>query len=332
MENKAHALAAGAFVLLVSALAVALAVWLMRDTTVRATYELSTRDTISGLQEQAAVRYRGIPVGKVTAIGFDRRVPGNVLIRIAVDTDAPLTKSTFATLSYQGVTGLAYVLLEDAGQSGERLETSDGDPTRIPLRPGLLGRLQDQGAVLVARMDETARLLNEMLAPANQKALMRSVEQAGLAAASVDRLARDMGTILDAQLGPQRVNIPLFVQEAQGTLKSLQATSAEAARTAQAATRAVDEIGATARGLNARGGVLERLGTSTDALAVTAQTIQESTVPRLNRTADDASRGVRQMGRAVNAVNDNPQSLIWGRGAVPPGPGEPGFVAPGSRP
>ena len=32
MENKAHALAAGAFVLVVAALLVALAVWLTRDT------------------------------------------------------------------------------------------------------------------------------------------------------------------------------------------------------------------------------------------------------------------------------------------------------------
>jgi phospholipid/cholesterol/gamma-HCH transport system substrate-binding protein len=71
MENKAHALAAGVFVLFVGAMLVALAMWLTRDTGVRHIYEMSTREAVSGLQSQAAVRYRGIDVGKVAHIGFD---------------------------------------------------------------------------------------------------------------------------------------------------------------------------------------------------------------------------------------------------------------------
>ena len=76
MENKAHALAAGAFVLVVAALLAALAVWLTRDSGERNLFELSTRDTISGLQPQAQVRFRGVPVGKVEFIGFDTQDAG----------------------------------------------------------------------------------------------------------------------------------------------------------------------------------------------------------------------------------------------------------------
>ena len=91
MENKAHALAAGAFVLGLVAVLVALVVWLTRDDTVRNVYELSTRDAVSGLQPQAMVRYRGIAVGKVTSIDFDPKVKGNVRVRITVDERVPLT-------------------------------------------------------------------------------------------------------------------------------------------------------------------------------------------------------------------------------------------------
>ena len=73
MENKAHALAAGAFVLGLIAALVALVIWLTRDDTVRNVYELSTRDAVSGLQPQAMVRFRGIAVGKVTASTSIRR-------------------------------------------------------------------------------------------------------------------------------------------------------------------------------------------------------------------------------------------------------------------
>ena len=106
MENKAHAMAAGAFVLVVTALLALLAVWLLRDTSQRDLYEMSTDETISGLQPQAAVRFRGVPVGKVEVIGFDAKVKGNVLLRVSIDRAAPMTKSTYAKVASQGVTGL----------------------------------------------------------------------------------------------------------------------------------------------------------------------------------------------------------------------------------
>ena len=46
---------------------------------------------------------------------FDPQVNGNVLIRIAVNEQAPISPTTFAVLGYQGVTGLAQVQLEGAG-------------------------------------------------------------------------------------------------------------------------------------------------------------------------------------------------------------------------
>ena len=67
MENKSHALAAGLFVLIVSALVVTLAMWLTRDSGSYHAYELSSRQGVSGLQPQAAVRYKGVAVGKVSA-------------------------------------------------------------------------------------------------------------------------------------------------------------------------------------------------------------------------------------------------------------------------
>uniref|UniRef100_UPI00286A45B8 MlaD family protein n=1 Tax=Polaromonas sp. TaxID=1869339 RepID=UPI00286A45B8 len=116
MENKAHALAAGAFVLVITALLALLAIWLTRDKTERDLYELSTSETISGLQPQSVVRYRGVPVGKVELIGFDLKNKGNVLVRVSIDRSAPVTKSTFATVASQGVTGLGFIQLDDEGE------------------------------------------------------------------------------------------------------------------------------------------------------------------------------------------------------------------------
>src|SRR4051794_30118615 len=105
MENKAHALMAGLFTLVLLIVAVFIGLWLNRDRIKRVPYEIVTRMSIPGLSPQAAVRYRGLDVGKVDAIMFDPKVPGQILMRLGIRPDTPITQSTYGTLAYQGVTG-----------------------------------------------------------------------------------------------------------------------------------------------------------------------------------------------------------------------------------
>ena len=162
MENKAHAMAAGIFVLVVTALLGVLAIWLMRDNTERHLYEMSTSETISGLQPQAAVRFRGVPIGKVEVIGFDTKVKGNVLIRVSIDASAPVSKSAYATVASQGVTGLGFIQLDDEGQSTEQLVPNDDDPPRIPLRQGGIDKLLSKSESILNEVEKAGKGLNKL--------------------------------------------------------------------------------------------------------------------------------------------------------------------------
>ena len=324
MENKAHAMAAGAFVLVVTALLAVLAVWLMRDSTQRDLYEMSTGETISGLQPQAVVRFRGVPVGKVERIGFDAKVKGNVLIRISIDRGAPVTKSVFATVASQGVTGLGFIQLDDTGGSSERLTPNDDDPPRIPLKPGGLDKLLTQGEMIFNQVEEASKRLNQMLSDDNQQRMTAALDNVGQAASSVSQLSTSLHSILNAQLGPSQVNIPAFVKNADAAVTSLRATSEQASATAL-------EIGRTAERLNAKGGPLDKLAEGGAALAAGVETFSAATLPKLGEVADETARTMRQLRRTVNSVDDNPQALIFGNGVPVPGPGEPGFSATGAQ-
>jgi phospholipid/cholesterol/gamma-HCH transport system substrate-binding protein len=336
MENKSHALAAGAFVILVTALLVALAAWLMRDTRIRDTLEFSTRESVTGLQPQAAVRYRGIAVGKVEDIEFDPKVRGNVLVTLAINQGTPITKSTYAVLGYQGVTGLAYVQLDDDGSSNELLDLSASSTPRIVLKPSLLSKLSDQGANILIQVEETTKRLNQLLAPENQKALIGSVQAIGASASNFSTQVTAMQKILDAQFGPERTDIPALVKDTRGAMQSMQTAATDMSQAAKSTNQAAQSIQVVGQRVAEKGGTLDRVNegltsanNTAQAIGQSAQALTANTLPRATRMADDASRAARSTSRVVNELGDNPQSLIFGNAPVPPGPGERGFVAPG---
>ncbi len=331
MENKSHALAAGTFVLVLAALLIVMSVWLTRDGGSSHQYELSSNDSVTGLQPQAPVRYKGVAVGKVTYIGFDPDVPGNVVIRIAVDDTTPLSPSTFASLSYQGITGLAFVQLDDEGGEAPVLTAGSSGVPRLPLKNSKLGELTNQAPEILAKVQQVMDNVNKLLGEDNLKKLSTAVgnageaaNQIGLAAKSVSVLSTQVDSTLRQRLDPALAGIPALTAEASKTMQSLQRTADDVSRTA-------DGIDKTAQRLNEKNGPIDRLAEGTAALSHVAETFGAATLPRINRVTDDASRAARQLSRTVNGINDNPQSLIFGNGSVVPGPGEPGFVPPGAR-
>ena len=309
MENKAHALIAGVFVVVVTALLALLAIWLTRDNVERHLYEMSTSQTISGLQPQAAVRFRGVPVGKVESIGFDQKVKGNVLIVVSIDRAAPVTPSTFAAVASQGVTGLGFIQLDDNGESTQRLTPNDDDPPRIPLQPSTLDKLLKQSQTIFVQAEQATTRLNQVLSDENQKAVNVAVTQLAEAAGSINRVAKG--------LEPTVAALPALTRDSTATLLAVKNASTQ--------------VAATAERLNAKGGALDKLTQGGTALAAGIETFSATTLPKLSEVADETARTMRQLRRTVSGVDDNPQSLIFGNGPRQPGPGEPGFSANGEK-
>lgn len=318
MENRSHAIAAGSFVLVLLGLLVALAVWLTRDTGQYRQFEISSHEVVTGLQVQAGVRYKGVTVGRVQAIALDPEVAGNVLIRLAVDRAAPVTKSTFSSLGFQGVTGLAFVQLDDDGKSTEALEAEGDRLPRIPMRQGLMAKLSDKGTDLLNQLDQGARRMNQLLDEPNQKAIALAIVNLGQAAASIHQLAQQA----------QQSNLPALAKEGRETLAVLRATSERLSQSSQSVSTSAATFKLTNERMQASGGMLDQIQQSSMVLKEAGDAVTTTLIPRLNRTVDETGRAVRQLGQAAETLKDNPQALLLGGTAPPPGPGEAGFQAP----
>lgn len=318
MENKSHAFWAGLFTVALL-VAIAAAAFLFNvDRSVRVPYDLIARTNVTGLYTDAAVRYRGLDVGKVQSIKFDRDHPGQILIRILVDQHAPITRSTFGSLGFQGVTGIAFIQLDDTGRDLAPLPSSTKQVAQLPMRPGLLDQLQQRGDILLRKLERIADDVNDVLSPEMRDQLLNT-------AASLQHAA-DGVTTLTKQMQPAVGKLP-------GTINQLDMTLAS---TNKLITGLSQPDGPFEMNLNKVGTAAQQAGDALTSMNASLQDLSArvgyDTLPRVNSLADDVRSAVRSVDRAADTFSTSPRSVLFGAPAAAPGPGEPGFSWPVARP
>ncbi|WP_454762538.1 MlaD family protein [Cupriavidus campinensis] len=313
MENKSNAFLAGVFTIGLAMLVLFALFWFSSDHAVRVPYDLITRSTVTGLGPQADVKYRGLDVGKVVSIKFDPQVPGQIIVRVSVNKDTPITRTTYATLGFQGVTGIAYVQLDDTareegnGQRSPPLTTSEREPARIAMRPGFFEELEKRGDSLLTQTETLMTSLNEMFQTTNRDALMSAI-------GAVHKTAGDYSR-LSASLQPAATKLPQAVDNLNATLGSTRRLTDELASPNGTVMRTVNRVGGNLQG-------------ASDSVQAAAGILSEETLPQLNGLARDARQTARTIDRAAGQFTERPNSVLFGGPAPAPGPGEAGFSAP----
>lgn len=301
MENRSYALLTGCFLLALSAAVVVAATWLSNSGEERKPYIVVTEGSVSGLNVQSTVRYRGVNVGKVTEIRF---APGDfehIWIRIEVDADLPLTDTTYAQLQAQGITGLSRLELSDEnGKRGKPVKTSEADPARIPMHPSLIQEAGDIAESLLDDADKLLKNLNAILGPGSAHRLDRIFDNIEQATDGILRIERKLEPTLDQLPG--------------------------LARNANSAIRRIDGI---AKELQGIGGKLQRTAENAEHASKAGQTAGEQlsgeTLPRVNRLLEQLNATVAELHTLSRQLERDPQSLLYGPSQPPPGPGESGY-------
>lgn len=310
MENKSHAFLAGLFTLLLGVGVLVVLYWLGGKKDLTREYIVVTKQNVGGLNPQANVRYRGISVGKVSRVELDAKDVRNILIHIQIQPDVPVTKGTTAKLAYQGVTGIAHVLLEQGGSDTTLLpeKDKDGQPPRIAMNASLIDEIGEAGPQIVKQAKEVMNGLNALLNEKNREkfaTLLSNLE----------------GT--SGQLKPA-------VENLNGTLSQVRKVLND--ENIQSLSRSAREVGPLLAETRTLVGKLQNTADKLDAaIGDSSSGGAAALMPRVNELASDLSATSRQLSRVLKIIEESPQSLVFGAPPIPPGPGEPGFTPPAGK-
>ncbi len=309
MESRSYALFTGLFTILLGIALAASFIWFRGDSKSYSAYLVVSKFPVNGLNRQAAVRFRGVEVGKVEDISIDPQDSKIILIRVVLDDSVPITRGTFAQIGYQGLTGIAYVVLDDDGSNPAPLQYQAGGLARIEVRGNVFDDLALSSKALLQQASDLLDRLNKIASETNQSRIENTL-------ANFEKAS--------AQLEPALRAIPEVTERARKFLDadnqaSLRRSLANIEQASGSVGPVIEDSRKVLANMRQLSDKLEKLSTEI------SLEITDSTLPKVNQLVEQLDRDTQEFHHLMLQIEREPQSLVFGRQRLQPGPGEPGF-------
>lgn len=131
-------------------------------------YEVYTDKEISGITINTPVKYKGITIGSVTGIGFDKDKLGTVKIGLNILSSIPIRKNSAVTPSSDGLAGLGYLSLE---QSAEGEFIGKNDPHTLNFKQNFMGKIASQADEVTKELLDVLKNIKDLTDTQNIKSI-----------------------------------------------------------------------------------------------------------------------------------------------------------------
>ena len=314
MTSKSGYMLVGAFVLVLAAAFIWGILWISAGGTPQSLdrYVVYMTDSVSGLNVDAPLRYRGVDVGKVEQISIDPKDPQLIRLLLQVRQGTPVSEDTVATLEYQGLTGIASVNLSGGKSGSPPPQALPGeDYPIIQSRPSIFASLDTSLEALLKSLTETSASLNALLNEENRDNISRSIES--------------VATLSD-NFAKQSSHLETLIAHLEVTLANTSTASAdfpklvsEFTQSATAITRMADEIRGIGENLAAASASIEK---TVDASSDGVVDFARNTLPEISQMVYELRLASENLRRMSEALEQDPSLLMYGAPEPEPGPGE----------
>jgi phospholipid/cholesterol/gamma-HCH transport system substrate-binding protein len=308
MDSKVNYAAVGAFVIGLGAALVAAILWLAAGGDVHHKmdlYQSLSSESVSGLNVNAPVKYRGVDVGKVKAIRLVPENPQLVQLVYAIERGTPIKTDTVATLTTQGLTGIGFIELSGGSEGAPPLVAKvPGEVPLITTKPSLSARLEQVLTRVLGSVDKTSHTLDGVFTDQNKQAL----------SASLANIA-----VVTQTLADRKGSIDAALKNADRTMASAAQVSARMDATLARIDKAADAFDAMSKRVDQTAAGANQTVT---AIGSDVQRFTDQTVPQLENLMNELSVLSGSLRRLSEQTERNPKSLIFGKTPVTKGPGE----------
>jgi len=175
METDRHYFVEGLFIIGLSVAAACFILWLA--TTSHGDdvhYRMHFTESVSGLTLGDTVKYHGVDVGTVKAIGLDAADPRRVQVDVELRKQAPVKTDTRATLAMKGITGVVVIELNGGAADAKDLVavTPAGQIPEIPVERSALSLVLEQLPKIIGKFsaieDKVSKVVTEVGGITNQ--------------------------------------------------------------------------------------------------------------------------------------------------------------------
>ena len=304
MEEKINFAVVGIFVLVLSAGLIGGVLWFSSGASYRTVYDTylaHMNESVSGLNLNAPVRYRGVDVGRVQKIAL---APGNVeqvQLTLAIEHGTPVKVDTVAVLQTQGLTGLSYVELTGGGRDSAPLQKqADAQYPVITAAPSLIRRLDSAVTALLTNLNRAGENFNALMDEDNRRTVRNTLADL---------------KVLSHTLAARSAAIDAGLSNAARTLENTARLSSELPQLAQRVQRSADSFDRMAD-------ELARAGASAGRALDGARQFTDETLPEARQLVMELRGLTSSLQRVGDELEKNPSALLYGKPAARRGPGE----------
>lgn len=322
MGTKVNYTAVGLFVVLLGLGVAAAAYWLATggSRTIYIRYAIYATDSVSGLNVNSKVLYRGVDVGKVASIRIDPSNPERIRILADIDATVPIRTDTVAQLRPLGVTGLSLLNLT-GGSSAVALHAKPGQEYPvIRYEPSVFSRLEGGLSETLVMVTKLGKQLKKLLNDRNVHAVGQTLNNLQTLSQTLADHREDIGATLSA------------LRE---TSQHVAAITADSKHLISHGDRVLDDLDSAVKGVgktldlvnHAAGRVAKASDTTvtfTKAGTQAVQHLSNQTLPDFNILLVELQGLSQSLTRLVDNLRENPAQLLYGSPGAAPGPGEAG--------
>ena len=300
MNGRVSYFTIGLFVSVAILAFAAMGLWLAGGTGGQALmrYSIIFNEDVSGLMLGGQVRYLGVSVGQIADIQLITGDEIRVRIDIEIDAATPVDSGTFASLAYQGITGLALI----------NLASEPGDHTPLAKLPGNeypVITLKNTGLFAVfADAPEISKSLSQVLIRVN--ALLDADNRDAFSSSlnNIESLTAALSTREDeiAALPTELNNVLAQIQD---TLTQMQSVLAEVQ---PGIAPIVDNMNKTTENLANLSARLDGWLANNEA---ELEMFTKDGLSKLPKMISDTRNAVRELEKLFRELRDNPSSLLY---------------------